>query len=68
MNEKYPHLVKLVNAYDSSVSQHHGSALHDEPAGVGVPEHRGRQTGCTAAFTRGVDLDTESELSIRGSI
>jgi len=46
-----PYLVKLVNAYDSPIRQHHGSSLHDESTSDGVPEHRGSQTSCAAALS-----------------
>lgn len=47
----FPYLVKLINAHHPTVSQHHGSSLHDEATGDGVPQDRGRQTSSTAAFT-----------------
>lgn len=50
-NTKSLYLVKLVDADDSAVGQHHGSTLHDESAGGGVPQHGGSQTSCTAALT-----------------
>lgn len=56
-------LVKLVDADHSAIGQNHGSALHDEAAGVGVSQHRGRQTGRTAALTRGVDLKSHHYVS-----
>lgn len=36
------YFIKLVNAYHAAVSQDHGPALHDEPTGGGIPQHRGR--------------------------
>lgn len=63
------YLVKLVDAHDPAVGQHHGSPLHDESSGAGVPEHGGSQTGRAAALTGGVDLQgTESRfrISVRG--
>lgn len=62
---KDSHLIKLVDADHSAVGQHHGSALHDEAAGVGVSQHRGRQTSCTAALARGVHLKTHHHVSIK---
>lgn len=63
------YLVKLVDAHDPAVGQHHGSPLHDESSRAGVPEHGGSQTGRAAALTGGVDLQgTESRfrISVRG--
>lgn len=48
--EKSFYLIELVNAHDTAVSQDHGAALHDESTGGGIPQHRGRQTSCTAAL------------------
>lgn len=62
------YLVKLIDADDSAVGQHHGSPLHDESSGAGVPQHRGGQTSCTAALPGGVDLmGTESKIRIGGA-
>lgn len=63
------YLVKLVDAHDPAVGQHHSSPLHDESSGAGVPEHGGSQTGRAAALTGGVDLqgtELRFRISVRG--
>ena len=48
--EPLPHLVKLIDADHTPISQHHGSALHNEITRYRVPHDTGRQSSCTAAF------------------
>lgn len=63
-----PDLVKLVDADHATIGQNHGSALHDKAAGVGVSQHRGRQTSRTAALARGVHLRTHHYILNRRNV
>ena len=50
----FSHFVKLVDAHDTSVREHHGSSLEVKLAGRRVPYHAGRQTSRATALARRV--------------
>lgn len=51
LEKSLTHLIKLINAHNTTISQDHSAPLHDESTSGGIPQHRGCQTSCTAALS-----------------
>ena len=51
------HLVKLINAHHTTVSEHHGTSFKVKVPGGGITNHGGGETSGTAALAGGVDTN-----------